>query len=67
MVAVNGSGRTTYCLCFAEIKGYSKFGYYVGNGNDDGPFVYTGFKPSLVICKRIDSTGEWVCKVCKIL
>ena len=46
--------------CFREIKGYSKFGSYTGNGNADGPFVYTGFKPALVIAKRTDGNGnDW--------
>jgi hypothetical protein len=33
---------------------------YEGNGNADGPFVYTGFRPALVVNKRIDSTGHWL-------
>ena len=37
--------------CFADVEGYSKFGNYIGNGSTDGPFVYTGFKPALVILK----------------
>ena len=45
--------------CFAEKQGYSKFGKYVGNGVTDGAFVYCGFKPAMVIMKRIDSTGSW--------
>ena len=45
--------------CFAEKKGYSKFGSYVGNGNADGTFVYTGFKPAFVIIKRTDATENW--------
>ena len=45
--------------CFAEKKGYSKFGSYVGNGNVDGAFVYTGFKPAFVIIKRTDATENW--------
>ena len=36
---------------FAEKVGYSKFGQYLGNGNSDGTYVYTGFKPSFVIIK----------------
>ena len=44
---------------FAEKKGYSKIGSYTGNGNADGTFVYTGFKPAIVIAKRADSTGHW--------
>ena len=45
---------------FADVQGYSKFGKYVGNGNADGPFVYTGFKPAFVMIKNIDnSAGQW--------
>ena len=46
--------------CFAEKKGFSKFGSYVGNGSTDGTFVYTGFKPAFVIIKRSSSTSNWV-------
>ena len=45
------SGRTFIAYCFAEKKGYSKFGKYTGNGNADGTFVYTGFKPAWVMRK----------------
>ena len=44
--------------CFAEKKGFSKFGSYVGNGSTDGTFVYTGFKPSLIIIKDTVNAGE---------
>jgi len=57
---VNGSGRTYVAYCFAEKQGFSKFGSYVGNGNADGAFVYTGFKPAFVIIKRTDATANWV-------
>ena len=45
--------------CFSEKKGYSKFGTYLANGNADGPFVYTGFKPAWVLCKKSSATGDW--------
>ena len=45
--------------CFAEKQGFSKFGTYVGNGNVNGAFVYTGFKPALVIVKARNSTKNW--------
>ena len=46
--------------CFAEKQGYSKFGSYIGNGNADGPFVYTGFKPAFVMFKRSSGgTQSW--------
>ena len=56
---VNGSGNNIIAYCFAEKKGFSKFGSYVGNGANDGTFVYTGFKPAFVMVKRTNSTGNW--------
>ena len=55
----NKSGDAMIAYCFANIKGYSKLGSYTGNGNADGPFVYTGFKPAFVMIKRSSSTGNW--------
>ena len=49
----------TLAYCFANIEGYCKTGEYEGNGDADGTFVYTGFRPALVTIKRIDSTGSW--------
>jgi len=45
------NGGEYVCYAFAEKQGYSKFGGYVGNGNDNGPFIYTGFKPAFVLTK----------------
>jgi len=56
----NGSGGNYIAYCFAEKKGYSKFGSYTGNGNADGVFVYTGFKPAMVIVKRTSGADRWV-------
>ena len=55
----NGSGNNMIAYCFAEKSGYSKFGKYTGNGNADGTFVYTGFKPTWVLGKRTDSANNW--------
>ena len=46
------------CYAFAEKKGYSKFGSYTGNGNADGTFIYTGFKPAWFMIKRSAVAGE---------
>jgi len=54
----NASSNTYVAYCFAAKKGYSKFGSYEGNGNSDGTFVYTGFKPAFVITKRADTGGD---------
>jgi hypothetical protein len=53
----NFSGKDMIAYCFTEKKGFSKFGSYTGNGNADGTFVYTGFKPSFLIVKRTDDIG----------
>jgi hypothetical protein len=54
----SGSGSHV-AYCFADVRGYSKFGKYKGNGNADGPFIYTGFKPAFVISKNISTTMHW--------
>ena len=55
----NVSGDNYIAYCFAEKKGFSKFGQYEGNNNADGTFVYTGFKPAFVLIKDIDATNNW--------
>ena len=55
---VNNNNHDYICYVFSEKQGYSKFGSYVGNGNANGPFVYTGFKPAFVITIRTDGTGD---------
>ena len=55
----NNNGNEIIAYCFAEKKGYSKFGSYTGNGNADGTFVYTGFKPAWVLIKWVGGTSDW--------
>jgi len=59
---VNESGHTFIAYCFSEVKGYSKFGSYVGNNSaTDGAFVYTGFKPAFVMVKiTAGQTDGWI-------
>jgi hypothetical protein len=58
---VNESGSDMIAYCFADVKGFSKFGSYVGNGSADGTFVYTGFKPAYFLLKQSSASGEdWV-------
>ena len=56
----NASSNNMIAYCFSEVKSFSKFGSYVGNGNTDGTFVHTGFKPAWVMIKRTDGTNSWV-------
>ena len=55
---VNKNTNNLIAYCFAEKKGYSKFGSYTGNGNADGTFVYTGFKPAFIIVKESSVLGD---------
>ena len=54
----NSNGNPMIAYCFAEKQGYSKFGSYTGNGNADGTFVYTGFKPAWVMIKLTSGAAE---------
>ena len=56
----NASGQSYVAYCFAEKKGFSKFQNYTGNGSTNGTFVYTGFKPALIIQKNSGATGNWI-------
>jgi hypothetical protein len=53
---LNFNGSPTIAYCFAEKKGFSKFGSYTGNGSTDGTFVYTGFKPAFVLVKNTQNS-----------
>ena len=56
---VNGNGNTMIAYCFVNKPGFSTCGIYGGNGNTDGTFCYTGFKPRMLVIKREDSTDGW--------
>ena len=54
-----GADQNLVAYCFSEVAGYSKFGKYTGNGNANGTFVFTGFRPAWVMMKRVDASGNW--------
>tara|TARA_R110000772_G_scaffold266679_1_gene389407 strand:+ start:1366 stop:2439 length:1074 start_codon:yes stop_codon:yes gene_type:complete len=56
----NASNGTYVAYCFVEKQGFSSIGTYIGNGNNDGTFAYTGFRPAFVMIKKaIGSTENW--------
>jgi len=55
----NQSSKKHVAYCFANIQGFSKMGTYIGNGNADGAFVYTGFKPAWVLLKNTAATEAY--------
>jgi hypothetical protein len=55
----NKNGTTYVMYCFAEVLGFSKFGTYNGNSSTDGTYVFTGFRPAMIIFKATHS-DSWV-------
>tara|TARA_B100000513_G_scaffold130887_1_gene58508 strand:+ start:165 stop:2879 length:2715 start_codon:yes stop_codon:yes gene_type:complete len=55
--AVNRSSGTYIAYCWHGVDGFSKFGKYTGNGNVDGPFIYTGFKPRFLIIRGTNASN----------
>jgi hypothetical protein len=56
----NGSSDAMIAYCWAEKPGFSKFGSYEGNVNNNGIFIELGFKPTFLTVKNIDATGAWL-------
>ena len=59
--ASNSSGDNYVAWIWSEIKGFSKFGHWIGNESTNGPFIFTGFRPAWIMSKRADNSsgGEW--------
>ena len=56
----NNNGTSYVFYAFARKRGHSALGSYIGNGDANGPFVYTGFRPAFIIAKRTDTAGyDW--------
>lgn len=56
---VNGTNNTYVAYVWADVDGYSKFSFYEGNGNANGPFIYTGFRPRFLFIKGVDNASNW--------
>ena len=57
--AVNGSDDTYVAYLWRSVQGYSKFGSYKGNADNDGAFVYVGFRPAFVLLKNSTGANGW--------
>ena len=55
----NASSVTYVGYVFSEVSSYSKFGKYTGNGNADGTFVFTGFRPAWIMLKNVNTSTWW--------
>ena len=56
---VVASGEDFIAYCFNEVKGFSKFGKYVGNGSTNGVYLHCGFKPAWILTKCTSTTRNW--------
>jgi hypothetical protein len=56
---MNENTKEFIAYIWAEKQGFSKFGQYIGNGNADGPFVYTGFRPAYILIKNTEAAKNW--------
>lgn len=60
--STNAGSDDFIAYCFHSVEGYCKVGAYQGNGSNapSGVFVYTGFRPALVMVKASSDNGSWV-------
>ena len=56
---VNTNTKNYVMYCWHNVEGFSKIGSYVANGNADGPFVYTGFRPKFLMFQAMSTTANW--------
>ena len=58
--SVNGNTDAMITYLWTGKQGFSKFGSYTGNGNADGNFIYTGFRPAFILLKNTgNASAEW--------
>lgn len=55
----NGNNKDYIAYCWRSIPGYSKFGTFQGDDQTDGPFIYTGFRPRIIIIKSATNGFDW--------
>ncbi len=54
----NNNNHIAYC--WHSVPGYSKIGVYRANGNADGPYEHTGFKPAWIMIKnQSNGSAPW--------
>ena len=54
-----GTGEDYILYGWASVEGMVKIGSWVGNGSTDGPVVYCGFRPSLILAKAVNRSNSW--------
>jgi hypothetical protein len=58
---INKLNNNYISYLWRDVPGLQKFGQYFGNSNVDGPFIELGFRPALLIVRRLeDADNQWV-------
>ena len=57
--AETGSTGDYIYYVWTSIPGYSKFGSFTGDDQTDGPFIYTGFRPRIILMKSASNGFDW--------
>ena len=58
---INEDTKSTILYIWHDVPGLQKFGSYRGSGTADGPYVFTGFRPAIVMVKRYDGgSDDWM-------
>ena len=55
---VNNSSYTYVAYCFRSVPGVCKVGKYIGNGDNAGTYIHTGFRVAMIAFKRVDGGSE---------
>ena len=56
---VNGNTSTYIGYLWRSVQGFSAMGKYTGNGNADGAFIYTGFRPAYIMIRDTGNAENW--------
>ena len=57
---VNKNGEEHIAYLWSSVKGFSKVGQYSGNNNNDGFFLYLGFRPAFFLVKNTNDNAAWM-------
>ena len=56
---VNENTSTYIGYLWRSVQGFSAMGKYTGNGNADGAFIYTGFRPAYIMIRDTGNAENW--------
>jgi hypothetical protein len=56
---INKTGDEIISYAFRSVAGVCKVGSYIGNGNNDGPYISVGFLPRYILVRSTSGTRNW--------